>query len=89
MTDEVRTACFEGATFKGLTDGLRKKYQYYWNTFETIFKFDVNVSTMKSVERIPLTYWTYESDQQKLAYRNGEMLHIRVYPTSNWNVNRD
>jgi hypothetical protein len=89
MSANVQHACFDAKGFKALPDGIRKKFEYYWNTFETVFAFDVNVSTQKSLEKVPLTYWTYKSNEERLAYIDGRMLHIRRYPDSNWNVNRD
>jgi hypothetical protein len=73
----------------GLPQGIRIKYETWWNTFEKIFAYDVNVSTLRSRDNVPLTYWTYLTSEQRIAYTNGLMLHIKRYPDSNWNVNRD
>lgn len=82
-------ACFDANGFLGLPQGVRIKYETWWNTFEKIFAYDVNVSTLRGRDKTPLTYWTYTTFQEKTDYTNGRLLHMKRYPDSNWNVNRD
>ena len=87
---EVQHVCFDSSGFIGLSDSLRRKYEFYWNTFNTIFAFDVRVSTLRGgPDKLPLTYWTYLTSQERVAYINGRTLHVKHYPDSNWNVSRD
>lgn len=89
-SEQPQRVCFDGSGFLGLPDGTRRLYESYWNTFQTIFLYDVQVSTLRGgPEKLPLTYWTYTSGQERVAYINGRSLLVKRYPNSNWNVSRD
>ena len=90
MSNPTHYTCFDGSGFLGLPDATRLLYKSYWDTFEQIFAYDVNVSTLRGgPDKLPLTYWTYLTNQERVAYINGRSLHVKRWPNSNWNVSRD
>ena len=83
MTD-CTAALFTLEGILGLTDSDRRKYQYYWDTFNRIQSYNTTVSTLRNAGDKTKTYYIYISYAEREAYTNGQMLHTRQYPGSNW-----
>jgi len=76
--------CFDVSGFYGLPDNVLNKYKYEWTTFERIFYNDIKVSTLRGTGNKSMTYYTYMTYAEQIAFTNGRLLHINRYPTSNW-----
>ena len=59
-------------------------YQQAWATFDRIQSYNSNVSTLRSFGNTSLTYYTYVSYSEREAFRNGQFLHVQVYPNQSW-----
>ena len=78
------TIPFDASGFLCLPQTILLNYQNYWNTFNRIQLYNLNVSTLKASGTKNLFYYQYSSFVEKNAFRDGRMLHIRRYPNSNW-----
>jgi hypothetical protein len=76
--------CFDASGFKFLPQGTYLTYQSQWTTFERIYYFNSNVSTLKAQGNTDISYYQFPTVVEKTAYLNGEQLHTIRYPTSNW-----
>jgi hypothetical protein len=81
--------CFDVSGFTGLNQGTMNIYKSNWVTFEKIFYFDSNVSTLHGTGNQEPLYYTYLTQDEKTNYLNGQQLHTKRYPTSNWNVQKN
>ncbi len=62
-----------------------QELRYQWDTFERVFQTSALLSTQVSVAGRPGTAnYQYSSIKEKNDTRNGQSLHVKVYPTSNW-----
>jgi hypothetical protein len=75
---------FDLSGFLAVPSSLRVIYQTYWNTYERIESYNLNVSTLRSAGDRTLSYYLFNGNQEQIAYTNGRMLHIQRYPNSNW-----
>ncbi len=56
-----------------------------WDTFERVFATDALLSTQKAIMGRPNTAnYQYTSLEEKNSSRQGQALHVKVYPSSNW-----
>jgi len=81
--------CFDLSGFTGLSFGTAAQYKTDWNTFERIQDYNSNVSTARAAAAISaagLTYYTYKSGIEQMSFINGQNLHYKRYPSSNWNA---
>jgi hypothetical protein len=78
--------CFDLSGFKGLSFGTAMQYKTDWNTFERIQDYNSNVSTSRALGSTGQTYYIYRSGDEKISFTNGQNLHYRRYPDSNWNA---
>jgi hypothetical protein len=76
--------CFDASGFLGLNQGTLAIYKYNWGIFEKIFYFDSNVSTQHGLGNLEPKYYTYLSQDERMAYLDGQQLHVYRYPNSNW-----
>jgi len=76
--------CFDISGFQYLSQGVLLKYQQEWGTFERIYNFNSNVSTLRSKGNTGLTYYNFFTTEEQAYYINGQQLHVKRYPTSNW-----
>ena len=77
--------CFDLSGFTGLPFGTALQYKLDWDTFERIQNYNSNVSTARATGT-GLTYYTYASGKEQISFINGQNLHYRRYPDSNWNA---
>ena len=77
--------CFDLSGFTGLSFGAAQKYRGDWNTFERIQEYNSNISTLRAAGAPGLTYYTYASANEQISFVNGQFLHFKRYPSSNWN----
>ena len=77
-------ACFDVSGFLGLSQSVLRDYKDWWNTFERIQAINSNISTQRAAGNTALTYYVYIDSQERVAFINGQALHIRRYPDSNW-----
>ena len=77
-------ACFDCSGFGPLPMSLRQKYLDSWNIYEDIQKYDISVSTMRSYGDTSKSYWQFASGEQRELWRIGLSLHVKRYPTQNW-----
>lgn len=83
------TIPFDISGFYCLPQGVLTEYRTNWNTFNLVQTCNILVSTAKaeSTGSLPgLFYYTFANYQEKNAFRDGRMLHIRRYPLSNWDL---
>ena len=83
MSNDGR-ACFNLSGFLALPQSTQYLYRDYWNTFERIQNVNIRVSTMRNAGDKTQTYYQFVSGEERMYYLNGQMLHIRQYPNSNW-----
>ena len=76
--------CFDLSGFGPLPMSLRLKYKNSWEIFEEVQTHDIRVSTMRAGGDTSKTYWQFQSGEQKARWRIGLSLHIKRYPTLNW-----
>jgi len=76
--------CFDASGFKFLPYATYLTYQSQWTTFERIYYYNSNVSTLQAMGDTTITYYQYPNNTEKTAYLNGLQLHTIRYPTSNW-----
>jgi hypothetical protein len=76
--------CFDLSGFLALPQSTQFLYRGYWNTFNRIQVYNINVSTLKAQGTPGLFYYQYANFTERSQYTNGRMLHIRRYPSSNW-----
>jgi hypothetical protein len=77
--------CFDLSGFTGLPFGTALQYKLDWGTFDRIQAYNSNVSTARAAGTQGLTYYTYASGNEQISFINGQNLHYRRYPDSNWN----
>ena len=77
-------ACFDASGFLGLSQSILRDYKTWWDTYERIQTINSNISTQRAQGNRTLTYYTYLSFDEKISFLNGQMLHVRQYPNSNW-----
>ena len=77
-------ACCDLSGFGPLPANLRLKYIDSWNIFQTVQTYDIMVSTMRSYGDTSKSYWQFESAEQRERWRIGQSLHVKRYPTQNW-----
>jgi hypothetical protein len=81
------TIPFDISGFFCLPQGVLNEYRTNWNLFNAVQTCNILVSTTKAAAggNIPgLFYYTFANYQDRAAARNGQSLHIRRYPLSNW-----
>jgi hypothetical protein len=79
------SACFDLSGYKGLSIGASLKYRQSWDTYDRIQSYNSNVSTLRGEGKgAGLTYYTFASGEEKTSFLNGQVLHVRRYPSSNW-----
>ncbi len=56
-----------------------------WDTFERVFETAAYLSTQAAVAGRPgSANYQFSSLKEKNDTRDGQILHVKVYPTSNW-----
>jgi hypothetical protein len=85
MSSGVQRACFDLSGFFCVPQSVKLEYQMDWNTFERIQGFNVNVSTLRNAGDKTLTYYQFLNGEERASFTNGQSLHVRRYPNSNWN----
>lgn len=78
--------CFDLSGFTGLSFGTAAQYKTDWQTFERIQDYNSNVSTARAASTVGLTYYTFQSGAEQMSFINGQNLHYKRYPNSNWNA---
>jgi len=78
-------SCFDLSGFQGLSNGVLLQYKNDWGTFNRIQAYNSNVSTLRAAGKT-MTYYTYASGDEKVSFDNGQILHVRRYPSQNWNA---
>jgi hypothetical protein len=79
------SACFDLSGFRGLSFGAALQYKIDWDTYDRIQAYNSNVSTLRGQgQGNGLTYYTYASGAEQTSFLNGQLLHVRRYPSSNW-----
>jgi hypothetical protein len=76
--------CFDASGFKFLPQGIYLSYQSQWATFERIYYFNSNISTVRKQGDSNAMYYQFLTGTEKTDYLNGQQLHTLRYPTSNW-----
>jgi len=72
-----------------LPPGLYLQNRVDYNFFDRVQSINSNVSTIRS--NFPdkagsYTYYVFASYAEITSFKNGRILHITAYPTSNWDV---
>ena len=76
--------CFDASGFSFLPQSLFLTYRSQWNIFERIYYINSNVSTARSSGDTSQSYYQFKTSFEQADYINGQMLHVKRYPTSNW-----
>ena len=75
---------FDLSGFLAVPSSLKILYQDYWSTYNRIQAFNSNVSTIRSAGDKSQRYYIYQSNDELNKFINGQALHVKRYPTSNW-----
>jgi hypothetical protein len=81
----LQLTTFDLSGFFCVPQSVRVEYQMDWNTFERIQGFNINVSTLRHAGDKTLTYYQFLNGDERTSFANGQSLHVRRYPNSNWN----
>ena len=76
--------CFDLSGFQGLPQSTVLIYQNQWYTYNRIQAFNLNISTLRQQGNKGMTYYVYSNSQEQTDFLNGQMLHARRFPNSNW-----
>jgi len=86
MSNSCPFPIFTTLGFLSLNQSQKLIYQQAWNDYNRIQSFNSNVSTLRIINNDRnLLFYTYTSYAEKDSFRQGQFLHQRIYPTSNWN----
>lgn len=72
--------------FKWLYQSQFQDYRYAWALFNQVQAFNSNISTLRAAGQVNLTYYQFQTQQDKAAFRTGRFLHYQSYPNSNWDL---
>ncbi len=68
---------------KDMTARELTSYRYEWATFDRIWVYNYTVSTLNGAsEKKGYIPYQFESKNEQLAYRNGQISHIAYYSTA-------
>ena len=72
---------------KDMSNQERIKYTYEWITFENIWMYNYTVSTINGANPTFRSSgaqgpWQYTSNNERLAYTNGQIAHMMYYSTA-------
>lgn len=76
---------FDLSGFLGLPFATALKFKQQWDTFNRIQSFNLNVSTLRHAGDKGLAYYQYQSFAEQGDFITGQSLHVKRYPTANWN----
>jgi hypothetical protein len=79
---------FDVSGYLGLPISVKQRYETQWNTYNRIQIVNSNVSTLRGTEGAAatagLSYYQFQSYFERNEFVNGQMLHQKRYPNSNW-----
>jgi hypothetical protein len=79
---------FNTNSFTNLSSGQANAYDIAWNKYLEIQSYNSNISTLwGNGNRTPAPY-KFSGSEEKIIFRNGQMLHQQAYPGSNVNLIR-
>lgn len=76
--------CFDVSGFRFLTPIQFRIYKDSWNTFNRVQSYNSNISTLRHAGQLNLNYYQFVTMFEMSQYRQGQQLHVQIYPTSNW-----
>jgi hypothetical protein len=76
--------CFDASGIRFLPQSIYMTYQSQWATFDRIFYFNSNISTLRGQGDSNQSYYQFKTTKEYIAYTAGQQLHAQRYPTSNW-----
>lgn len=80
------SGCFSLGPMKSLSSAQYKQYQSAWQTFNNVWDYNIQVSTIiGSNPSANISYYRFTGNIELQHYRQGQILHSIAYPTSNWN----
>jgi len=84
-TNNKFTLFFDLSGFLGMSYSQALGYRTDWNTYNMIQETNSNISTQRSLRKdTTLQYYTFTDYSQKTSFVNGQFLHTKRYPFSNW-----
>jgi hypothetical protein len=78
---------FDVSGYLGLPISVKQRYATQWNTYNRIQIANSNVSTLRGVgdgRASGLSYYQFQSYFERNEFLNGQFLHQKRYPNSNW-----
>jgi hypothetical protein len=75
---------FDLSGIRAVPNSVKVAYENYWNTFERVEHYNLNISTLRSTGNKTYEYYIFLTNDEQVRYTNGRMLHIQRYPNSNW-----
>jgi hypothetical protein len=78
---------FDVSGYLGLPISVKQRYEAQWNTYNRIQIANSNVSTLKGGgdgRAAGLSYYQFQSYFERNEFLNGQFLHQKRYPGSNW-----
>jgi len=85
MDSSIYTTCFDLSGFIGLSFSQALSYQSDWNTYNRVQLSNMTISTLRGTTgNTTLQYYVFTDYAQKTSFLNGQLLHVRRYPNSNW-----
>lgn len=76
--------CFDASGIQFLPQSLYLTYQSQWATFERIYNFNSNISTLQGQGTLNLHFYQFKNGVEQTDYLKGQFLHTTRYPNSNW-----
>jgi hypothetical protein len=76
---------FDLSGFLALPCSLQLLYKQQWNFFEQVQASNTTVSTLRANGDKSTPYVSFLTYADSVAFTNGRVLHMKRFPTSNWN----
>lgn len=77
---------FDLSGFLTVTFSAKLLYQNQWDTYNRIQAYNLNVSTVRAAGDKSVQYYNYTNYDESTAFTNGQFLHVKRYPNSNWSA---
>lgn len=77
---------FDLSGFLAVTFSAKLLYEDQWNTYNRIQAYNSNVSTIRAAGDKTIQYYNYANYDESTAFTNGQFLHVKRYPNSNWSA---
>jgi hypothetical protein len=77
---------FDLSGFHFMSSSQLLRYRTEWDLFNTVQIYNSNVSTVNGGMSKTVPYYIFKNFNEKASFKNGQFLHQKRYPNSNWNA---